>query len=110
MTICTQSGYACSCQPDEGCLCPHQTYSTGELTLASHLRAVCKQLYALEDQRDELVEALRECREDRLTLALRLYGESPNTFAPETAKVMLRMQPIIDDLLGTVAETKGEAP
>ena len=34
--------------------------------------------------------------EDLLTLALRLYGEDPVTFSPETAEVMERMQPEID--------------
>jgi rubrerythrin len=38
-------------------------------------------------------EQLRQLRKDCLTLALRLYGEDDNTFAPETAEVMKRWRP-----------------
>ena len=36
---------------------------------------------------------VRQLESDCLTLALRLYGEDPETFAPETAEVMDRWRP-----------------
>lgn len=45
---------------------------------------------------------LSAAQSDRLTLAMRLYGESDDSFAPETFEVMKRMRPIISaKLLGT---------
>lgn len=43
-------------------------------------------------------EALRVAEEDAMTMALRLYGESDDTFAPETIEVMSRWRPKCDAL------------
>jgi hypothetical protein len=44
-----------------------------------------------------MTQAERDC----LTLALRLLGEDPATFAPETAEVMDRWRPICRDYIQT---------
>ncbi len=41
-----------------------------------------------------------DLRSDALTMALRLFGESNDTFAPETAEVMGRWRPIVEAKLG----------
>jgi hypothetical protein len=38
--------------------------------------------------------------EDAITLAFRLYGEDPDTFAPETRAVMDKLRPTLDAILG----------
>ena len=71
----------------------------------------------MDDEATELCERLHEtsCRSidsafqvseirgriesDLMTLALRLYGEDPDTFAPETREVMDRMRPKIEAML-----------
>lgn len=37
----------------------------------------------------------KQARSDALTLALRLYGEPDESFAPETLEVMRRLRPIV---------------
>jgi len=58
------------------------------------------------DTREKLWSDLRMYRaraeaaeKDALTLALRLYGELDNTFAPETLEVMNRYRPLILQML-----------
>ena len=41
---------------------------------------------------------LKQVKADRMILALRLYGEDFDTFAPETREVMERMNPEIQRL------------
>jgi hypothetical protein len=43
-------------------------------------------------------------KHDLLVLALRLYSESPDTFAIETERVMRRMRPLCEAEMGIVAE------
>jgi hypothetical protein len=38
-------------------------------------------------------------KSDALTMALRLYGESDDTFAPETREAMARWRPVVEKLL-----------
>jgi hypothetical protein len=45
------------------------------------------------------VGASKRRDEDLMTLALRLYGEDPSTYSPETAEVMDRMRPEIERIL-----------
>ena len=53
----------------------------------------------LRDVIGSIERAMQKLESDRMTLALRLYGEDPDTFAPETAAVMDRMRPKIEALL-----------
>ncbi len=46
-----------------------------------------------------LVAKIEELERDCMTLALRLYGEDDNTFAPETREVMARWRPRAEALL-----------
>ena len=46
--------------------------------------------------RQEAQAEIKRWRDDCLTLALRLYGESADTFAPETLEVMERLAPQIE--------------
>ena len=48
-----------------------------------------------EIERQKVAELERDC----MTLALRLYGENPDTFAPETRECMARWRPRIEALL-----------
>ena len=41
-------------------------------------------------------------RADALRMALRLYGENPDTFSPETREVMDRWKPICEEVLSGV--------
>lgn len=47
-------------------------------------------------------------RKDCLTLALRLLGESPDTFAPETAEVMDRWRPVCINHIKSMGGTDEE--
>ena len=67
------------------------------------MRAVVMHLEAFEFRKsefDRLTKELEAVRKDCLTLAMRLYGESEGTFAPETAEVMKRMRVEIEKIIG----------
>ncbi len=53
---------------------------------------------------DNWVHQMRTLERDAMTLALRLYGESYETFSPETMEVMDRWRPRCKALLETVPE------
>lgn len=44
-------------------------------------------------------DVIARLKQDCLTMALRLYGEDPDTFSPETAEVMDRWRPRVEALL-----------
>ena len=44
-------------------------------------------------------EEIRQLQKDAMVMALRLYGESYDTFAPETMEVMDRWRPKVEALL-----------
>ena len=48
-----------------------------------------------EDEREEL----SELEEDIIVLALRLYGEDPQTFSPECDSVMKKYRSIVEERL-----------
>lgn len=52
-----------------------------------------QQMPPLAAEIDRLRAVVSELESDCLTLALRLYGENPNTFAPVTIEVMRRWRP-----------------
>ena len=52
-----------------------------------------KRILALFDSK------ITRLKQDCLTMALRLYGEDPDTFSPETAEVMDRWRPRVEALL-----------
>jgi hypothetical protein len=56
-------------------------------------------LTAVDNGEDALRSKLAQAESDALTLALRLYGESDDTFSPETLEVMTRYRPKCDTLL-----------
>jgi hypothetical protein len=47
----------------------------------------------------EVFKSHEQIERDLMTLALRLYGVDPSTFAPETAEVMNRYRPAIEAIL-----------
>lgn len=47
----------------------------------------------------ELLADNARLRDDATTMALRLYGESDDTFAPETREVMSRWRPVVEAML-----------
>ena len=49
----------------------------------------------------QLAQRIAELEHDCLVMALRLCGESPLTFAPETAAVMDKWRPRCEEELGT---------
>ena len=49
--------------------------------------------------RREAQAEITRLRADCITMALRLYGESPDTFSPETRECMNRWRPEVEDLL-----------
>lgn len=55
-------------------------------------------------QADEAIARVADMEHDLLVLALRLYSESPDTFAIETERVMRRMRPLCEAEMGIVAE------
>ena len=48
---------------------------------------------------NECHKALSELESDIITLVLRLKGEDPDTFSPETDRVMAKWLPEIDSLI-----------
>jgi hypothetical protein len=48
-------------------------------------------------------KAAADLRSDAMTMALRLYGEKQDTFAPETAEVMGRWRPLVEAMLARSA-------
>lgn len=56
--------------------------------------------YVTDERADEMVkEATAELEQDILVLMLRLYGESVDTFSPETLEVFNRWKPKADAML-----------
>lgn len=61
----------------------------------------------IEIGRKECAAKIAELESDRMTLVLRLYGESEDTFAPETREVMRRCKPLATALLrGEIADAE----
>lgn len=48
-------------------------------------------------------KAAADRRSDAMTMALRLYGEKVDTFAPETIEVMNRWRPLVEQHLGVAS-------
>ena len=52
-----------------------------------------------ELERNTQASLVAQLERDCMTMALRLYGESPDTFAPETRECMARWRPRVEALL-----------
>lgn len=53
---------------------------------------------AIQKRVDKLHEEIAALKKDRIILAMRVWGESPETYSPETNEVMERMEPLIQEL------------
>ena len=59
----------------------------------------CEDIAAMLRQGATAIERVAELEKDCLTLAMRLYGESDDTFSPETYEVMKRWRPVMEAAL-----------
>ena len=72
-------------------------YPTRELLIRDMPR-YAKESWGLGDYVPMTAE-FKQLRSDALRMALRLYGEDPDTFSPETREVMDRWRPICEEIL-----------
>jgi len=74
-----------------------QLQTLQQISLKSGTTAAC--LSIAVEYAEHITKAYERTHKDALTMALRLMGEDPKTFASETKEVMTRWKPICEKLL-----------